>query len=58
MRFLKYQIAAFFIISMATSEPGDLVDYNYQNSFSISTLQIILNSMGEDYSNVLYPISV
>ena len=43
---------------MATSEPGDLVDYNYQNSFSISTLQFILNSMGEDYSNVLYPISV
>ena len=58
MRFLKCQIAAFFIISMATSEPGDLVDYNHQNSFSISTLQFILNSMGEDYSNVLYPISV
>ena len=58
MRFFKYSTIFYFTFSLVFSEPGDLVEYNYQNTFSISTLQFILNSLGESSSNILYPISV
>ena len=58
MKLFRFPVILFFMLSILWSEPGDLVEYNYQNNFSVSTLQFILNSIGEDYSNVVYPISV
>ncbi|MBA64971.1 MAG: hypothetical protein CMG55_04130 [Candidatus Marinimicrobia bacterium] len=40
------------------SDPGDLVEYNFQNNLSISTINIFLNSIGSNSSNVLYPIAI
>ena len=48
----------FFIPSVSFSDPGDLVEYNFQNTFSISTLNIFLNGLGNNNTSVLYPISV
>ena len=43
---------------LVLSDPGDLVEYNFQNTFSISTINIFLNQIGNNISNVVYPISV
>ena len=48
----------FFIPFVCFSEPGDLVEYNFQNTFSISTLNIFLNGLGNNTTSALYPISV
>ena len=55
----KKDIFLFFFIPLVSfSDPGDLIEYNFQNTFSISTLNIFLNSLGNSATNVLYPISV
>ena len=58
MRIFRYTTIIAITFSIGLSDPGDLVEYDYQNNFSIPSLQFILNSLGENFSNVLYPISV
>ena len=61
MIYLKNIFKYFYIILtpiISFSDPGDLVEYNFQNTFSISTLNIFLNSLGNNSTNVMYPISV
>ena len=61
MRYLKSIFKYFYIILtpiISFSDPGDLVEHNLQNTFSISTLNIFLNSLGNNTTNVMYPISV
>ena len=43
---------------IALSYPGRLVEYNFQNTFSISIINIFLNQIGNSTSNVLYPTPV
>ena len=47
-----------YFTSFGSAEPGDLLEYNYQSTFSISTIQFILNSLGNDLSLPMYNISV
>ena len=47
-----------YFTSFGSAEPGDLLEYNYQSTFSISTIQFILNSLGNDPSLPMYNISV
>ena len=49
-----------FIFShiIVLSESGDLIEYNFQNTLSISTINIFLNGLGNNTSNALYPISI
>lgn len=47
-----------FCLSFGWADPGDLIDYNHQNSFSLTVLQIILNGMGNNFPLPTYPISV
>ena len=61
MVYVKNIFKYFYIILtpiISFSDPGDLVEYNFQNTFSISTLNIFLNSLGNNTTNVMYPISV
>ena len=56
-KMFKY-LFIFFTPIISLSDPGDLVEYNFQNTFSISTLNIFLNSLGNNTTNIMYPISV
>ena len=47
-----------FIPIISLSDPGDLVEYNFQNTLSISTINLFLNGLGSNISNVLYPILI
>ena len=47
-----------FIPIISLSDPGDLVEYNFQNTLSISTINLFLNGLGSNISNVLYPIFI
>ena len=61
MIYLKNIFKYFYIILtpiITFSDPGDLVEYNFQNTLSISTLNIFLNGLGNNSTNVMYPISV
>ena len=61
MIYLKNLFKYFYIILtpiISFSDPGDLVEYNFQNTLSISTLNIFLNGLGNNSTNVMYPISV
>ncbi len=51
-------ISSILIHIVVLSDPGDLVEYNFQNTLSISTINIFLNGLGSNNSNVLYPISI
>ena len=44
--------------SFSSAEPGDLIEYNYQSTFSITAIQFVLNSLGNGLSIPVYPISV
>jgi len=56
---IKIIVFSFICFPMIVlSDPGDLVEYNFQNTFSISTINIFLNQIGNNISNVVYPISV
>ena len=47
-----------FVPIISLSDPGDLVEYNFQNTLSISTINLFLNGLGSNISNVLYPIFI
>ena len=47
-----------FVPIISFSDPGDLVEYNFQNTLSISTINLFLNGLGSNISNVLYPILI
>ena len=47
-----------FVPIISLSDPGDLVEYNFQNTLSISTINLFLNGLGSNISNVLYPILI
>ena len=57
-RFNRLITILIYCFSFGWTEPGDLIDYNYQNSFSTSMIDIILSSMAYDLSLPVYPISV
>ena len=56
IRLIIFCFIFFPIISL--SDPGDLVEYNFQNTLSISTINLFLNGLGSNISNVLYPIFI
>ena len=52
---IKILIYYFYFV---TAESGDLIDYNYQNSFSLSIIDISLSTLAGNLGFPLYPISV
>mgnify|MGYP004242277459 FL=1 len=47
MKKIKIIVFSFICFPMIVlSDPGDLVEYNFQNTFSISTINIFLNQIG------------
>ena len=47
-----------FCFSRIIADTGDLIDYNYQESFSINSIEFMLGILGEDLPPPSYPISV
>jgi len=47
-----------FFIGTISSDPGDLIGFNNQNTLSISTIQFIVNSLGNNLPLPIYPISI
>ena len=59
MKQIKIVIISFICCpTIGLSDPGDLIEYNFQNTLSISTINIFLNSIGSNSSNILYPIVI
>ena len=57
-RFNRFIGILIYCFSFGWTDPGDLIDYNYQTSFSVSVIEFILNSMVNDFSLPVYSISV
>ncbi len=47
-----------FYFSIGLSEPGDLIEYNYNSTLSVPSIQFIINSLGIDIPSPIYPISI
>ncbi|MBJ11699.1 MAG: hypothetical protein CMG62_01285 [Candidatus Marinimicrobia bacterium] len=54
----NYLIKFLFCISLIKSDPGDLIDFNERNTFTIESIEILLGSLGELAPSPIYPISV
>lgn len=56
--FNRFIAMLIYCFSFGWTDPGDLIDYNHQSSFSVTVIEFILNSMGNDLSLPVYSISV
>ena len=59
MKFVKVYLGLWLYCgSFGSADSGDLIEYNYQSTFSITAIQFVLNSLGNGLSIPVYPISV
>ena len=50
--------ALLYISLFALSDPGDLINYNHQNTLSVTVIEFVMNSLGTDLTLPVYPISI
>ena len=46
------------IFNIVQTEPGDLISFNQRNSFSVETIDLLLENFGPIAPSALYPIEV
>ncbi len=54
----SYIILYLFYFSTIKPDPGDLIEYNFQQTLSIAYIESILNILGGGISNTMYSISI
>ena len=58
IRGLKRSLSLFLLVSIAKTDSGDIVEYNFQDRISINLINALVNSVGINSSEIIYPINV